>query len=144
MRQSSARGAVRPRCLPKPPRVLNGAVNARGAIRLHCLRTCFPGGRVDCGGGGRGRWPLRPINNDYDVNNDVTNEVDSISEAEERTSSNTSAGAQGGSFLPDVPSCESTYHHTSGSSRASLINKKYIFLVIRQLVKNLNNKFYII
>ena len=34
-------------------------------------------------------------------------------------SSNVSAGAQGGSLLPDASSSEPAYHHTSGSSRAS-------------------------
>ena len=34
--------------------------SALGVVRLRCLRMCFPGGCVDCGSGGRGRWPLRP------------------------------------------------------------------------------------
>ena len=50
---------------------------------------------------------------------DVTTEVDSISKAGEQTSSIVSAGSQGGSFLPDMPSHESTYLHTLGSSRES-------------------------
>ena len=55
--------------------------------------------------------------NDYDgddgVYNDATSTVDSNSEVD------VAAGGQGGSFLPDMPSHESTYLHTSGSSRAS-------------------------
>ena len=49
---------------------------------------------------------------DDGVYNDATSTVDSNFKAD------VTAGAQGGSFLPDMPSHESTYLHTSGSSRA--------------------------
>ena len=121
MRQSSTREAVRPRCLPKPPRVLNGAVNARGAIKLRCPRMWFPGGRVGCGGGRRGRWPLRLISDDNERGNDDDDGVynDATSAVNSNSKADVAAGAQGGSFLPDMPSHKSTYLRTSGSSRAS-------------------------
>ena len=55
----------------------------------------------------------RGNDNDDGVYNDAASTVDSNSEAD------VAAGAQGGSFLPDMPSHESTYLHTSGSSQAS-------------------------
>ena len=83
----------------------------------------FPEGRVDCGSGGRGRWPLRLIKEEDDDDNDdaaVTMDVGSISEAEDQGGPVVSADAQGGILPPDVSFTKSTFHHgTSGSSRAS-------------------------
>ena len=59
---------------------------------------------------------------DDDDNEDaaaVTTDVDSFLEAEDQGGSNVSADAQGWEFLPDASHVESTYHRTSGSSRAS-------------------------
>ena len=55
--------------------------------------------------------------NDDGIYNDATSTVDLYFEAD------VTAGTQGGSFLPDMPSHESTYLHTSGSSRASSLAK---------------------
>ena len=53
------------------------------------------------------------------VNDDATSTVDNHNEAVEQMSSNSTAGAQGGSLLPNASFYESTDYHTSGSSRAS-------------------------
>ena len=119
MRQSSARGAVRPRCLPKLPGVQNGAVNARGVVRLHCLRTCFPGAL--CGLRKWRAWAAASTPNHRNNNNDddLSATVDSISEAGGQGSPTATADAREWSIPHDASHSESTFHHTPGSSQES-------------------------
>ena len=59
---------------------------------------------------------------DDDDNEDdaaVTTDVGSFLKAEDQGGSNVSADAQGREFPPDASHVESTFHCTSGSSRAS-------------------------
>ena len=68
------------------------------------------------------RDPQRNEEDDDDDSEDaaaVTTDVDSFLEAEDQGSSNVSASDQGQEFLPDASHVESTFHRTSGSSRAS-------------------------
>ena len=64
------------------------------------------------------------IKNDEDDDDDdeedaaIATNVDSFL-AEDQGGSNVSADAEGQEFLPDASHAESTFHHTSGSSRAS-------------------------
>ena len=69
-------------------------------------------------GMGGGLYAQSSSKND-DNDDDVTATVDSISEAGNRSSPNTSAGAQERSIPHDASPTESTSHHTSGSSRES-------------------------
>ena len=58
-------------------------------------------------------------NNNNEDDDAVTTDVGSFLEAEDQGGSNVSADAQGREFPPDASHVESTFHHTSGSSRAS-------------------------
>ena len=72
---------------------------------------------MDCGSGGRGRRPLRPII-DYN-NDDLIKAVDSISEAGGLGSPNVLADAKERSIPHGASPMESTSHCTPGSSRES-------------------------
>ena len=68
------------------------------------------------------RDPQRNEEDDDNGNEDdaaVTTDADSFLEAEDQGGSNVSADDQGQEFLLDASNVESTYHRTSGSSRAS-------------------------
>ena len=127
-----------------PPGVQNGAVNARGVVRLRCLPMHFPRGVIrtaevkECG-----RRSLRPVtflvpleldchheddeirqrlHDDYDRNDNDDNlsrSVASISEAGGQGSPTTTADAEEQSIPHDASHSESTFHRTPGSSRES-------------------------
>ena len=69
---------------------------------------------MDCGSGGRGRQPLRPIINDN--NDDLTAAVDSISKAGGLGCLNETADAKERSIPHGASPAESTSHRITGSS----------------------------
>ena len=116
--------AVRPRCLPKPRRVLKGAVKCPRGSKTPLPSDVFSRGL--CGLRKWRTWAVASTPNHQEDDDDdkddaaVTMDVDSISEAEDQGSPIVSAGAQGGTFPLNASSSGSTLlHRTLGSSRAS-------------------------